>query len=39
MREDSNAVEVTELGLATEKTLGIYDPVDKEEYDAPESRY
>jgi len=30
--------DVVELGAATEKTLGIYDPIRKENFVEPESR-
>ncbi len=36
MREDQDGV--VDLGAATEKTLGIYDPVAKENFTVPESR-
>lgn len=36
MREDQD--DVVELGAATETTLGIYDPIQKENFVEPEAR-
>lgn len=36
MREDQD--DVVELGAATEKTLGIYDPILRENFVSPEAR-
>lgn len=36
MSEDQD--DVVELGAATEKTLGIYDPIRKENFVDPEAR-
>lgn len=41
MREETTttqSTELTDLGAATEVTLGIYDPTAKEEFIVPEAR-